>query len=103
MQQITFNGHFRLLWLLSLLLPVLALNTGCATDQVHAKVQYEEISLTGDDLASHGLGFITPSTVTGQEQDIQSLAFIFAHVLEKERPDVRVIGLPEALSAINRA
>lgn len=103
LQQTIFNGHLRLLWLLSLLLPLLALNTGCATDQIHAKVQYEEISLAAGDLASHGLGFITPSTVTGQEQDIQSLAFIFARVLKEDRPDIRVVGLPEALSAINRA
>ncbi|MFQ5642605.1 MAG: hypothetical protein ACE5FQ_02785 [Thiogranum sp.] len=76
---------------------------GCSTDQVHSTVQYEEISLAAEELETHGLGFITPSTVTGQEQDVQNLAFVFARVLEKERPDIRVISLPEALSAVNQA
>ena len=101
--QILFNDRFRLQWLLSLLLPALVLNAGCTTNQIHAEVQYEEISLSANDLETRGLGFITPSTVTGQEQDIQSLAFIFARVLEEERPDIRVVGLPETLSAINQA
>ena len=86
---------------LAALLPTLS--TGCATDQVHSTVQYEDISLASNGLKTHGLGFITPSTVTGQEQDVQTLAFVFARVLEKERPDIRVISLPEALSAVNQA
>ena len=76
---------------------------GCSTNQIHSMVQYEDISLEPNGLENHGLGFITPSTVTGQEQDVQGLAFIFARVLEKDRPDIRVIGLPEALSAVNQA
>jgi hypothetical protein len=55
------------------------------------------------DLEAHGLAFITPSTVTGREQDIQALAFIFAEVMQKERPDIRLVSLPETLSAINKA
>jgi len=70
---------------------------------VHASVKFENIALTADDLESYGLGFITPSTVTGREQDIQSLAFIFSRVLEEDRPKIHVVGLPETLSAINRA
>ena len=86
---------------LAVLVPLLS--AGCATDQVHSSVQYEAISLGANDLESHGLGFITPSTVTGQEQDVQNLAFVFARMLEKERPDIRVVSLPEALSAVNQA
>ncbi|MEZ0154863.1 MAG: hypothetical protein AB9Q22_08180 [Candidatus Reddybacter sp.] len=79
------------------------LNTGCAKHQIHSSVKFENIALTADDLESYGLGFITPSTVTGQEQDIQSLAFIFARELEDSRAGIHVVSLPETLSAINRA
>lgn len=82
---------------------ILALSGGCSTDQVHASVKYKDISLAPSGLEKHGLGFITPSTVTGQEQDIQSLAFIFAGQLKEKRPDIRVVSLPEVLSAINQA
>jgi len=81
----------------------LAFSGGCSTDQIHATVKYKDISLRCCGLEAHGLGFITPSTVTGQEQDIQSLAFIFASRLEKQRPDIRVVSLPEVLSAVNQA
>jgi hypothetical protein len=98
-----FNCALRLTRFAALAALVPILSTGCSTDQVHSTVQYEDISLASDGLKIHGLGFITPSTVTGQEQDVQSLAFVFARVLEKERPDIRVISLPEALSAVNQA
>lgn len=91
------------LWAMSLLAVLLVLITGCARHQVHASVKFENIAISADDLESYGLGFITPSTVTGREQDIQSLAFIFARVLEEDRPKIHVVGLPETLSAINRA
>ena len=56
-----------------------------------------------DDLVNEGLAFITPSTVTGQEQDKQTLAFGFAKAMQERRPDIRIVTLPETLSAINRA
>ena len=90
-------------WLVSLLTLLFVMNTGCARHQVHASVEFENIALTADDLETYGLGFITPSTVTGREQDIQSLAFIFARVLEEDRTEIYVVGLPETLSAINQA
>jgi hypothetical protein len=86
-----------------LILFVISVLSGCSTSQVHSSVQFEDISLAPDGLANHGLAFITPSTVTGREQDIQPLAFIFAEVMQKERPDVKVVSLPETLSAINKA
>ena len=76
---------------------------GCSKNQIHSTVQFEDISLSQIGLTTEGLGFITPSTVTGREQDIQTLAFIFAQVLETTRPDIKVISLPEILSAINQA
>lgn len=101
-QSLFYNAH-RLLVFTSLAVLAAVFFTGCSTKQIDATVQYEDISLEPNGLTKHGLGFITPSTVTGREQDIQSLALIFARVLEKERPDIRVISLPEALSAINQA
>lgn len=86
-----------------LLVMALVLSAGCSNNQIHSTVQYEDISLAADGLENHGLGFITPSTVTGREQDIQGLAFTFAEILEQERPDIRVVSLAETLSAINRA
>ena len=85
---------------LSLLIILLA---GCANDQIHSSVQFEDISLSPQGLETYGLAFITPSTVTGREQDIQALAFMFAEVMQKERPQIRVVSLPETLSAINKA
>ncbi len=99
--RLTANAHPR--WLMSLLAVLIVINTGCARQQIHASVKFENIALSSNDLESHGLGFITPSTVTGREQDIQSLAFIFARMLEEDRPQIHVVGLPETLSAINRA
>ena len=103
MVQSVFHTTRRLLGFAALAVLVALLSGGCSSNQIHSTVQYEDISLASNGLETHGLGFITPSTVTGQEQDVQSLAFIFARVLEKERPDIRVISLPEALSAINQA
>ena len=82
---------------------ITVLGGGCATDQIHSTVKYEDISLAPNALETYGLGFITPSTVTGRDQDIQSLAFIFASRLRDKRPDIRVVSLPEVLSAVNRA
>jgi hypothetical protein len=79
-----------------------ALISGCSTHQIQSSVQYEDLSLSPKGLETYGLAFITPSTVTGREQDIQTLAFIFAEVMQQERPDIKVISLPETLSAINK-
>jgi hypothetical protein len=76
---------------------------GCALDQTHSKADYEKFSLQQNDLVAGGLAFITPSTVTGQEQDKQTLAFGFAKAMQERRPDIRIITLPETLGAINRA
>ncbi len=103
MVQADFCHAHRLVRVAALAVLVAVLSGGCSNNQIHSTVQYEDISLASNELETHGLGFITPSTVTGQEQDVQSLAFIFARVLEKERPDIRVISLPEALSAVNQA
>ncbi|MGD8367303.1 MAG: DUF4136 domain-containing protein [Desulfobacterales bacterium] len=74
-----------------------------AAPQIYSRASHESISLKPGDLEAHGLAFITPSTVTGQEEEKQAVAFTFAHVLEKERPGIRCRTLSETLSAINHA
>ncbi len=75
---------------------------GCIP-QKHSSVQHQLISLKAEDLQAYGLAFITPSTVTGQEEEMQAVAFTFAEVLKKKRLDVPCVTLPETLSAINQA
>jgi len=77
---------------------------GCgAGTQVHSKGSHQTLSLEPGDLEAYGLAFITPSTVTGQEEEKQAVAFTFAHVLKQERPGIRCLTLPETLSIINKA
>lgn len=60
------------------------------------------INLQYEDLRSGGIAFITPSSITGQEEDKQALALAFTEVLLKARPDLHVVALPQTLSAVNR-
>lgn len=92
-------------WMCRLLfiLPAAALLSGCAGNQIHSTAHHSDISLQSGDLETHGLAFITPSTVTGQEEDKQTLAFVFSDVIEKVRPDIPIMRLPQTLSAINKA
>jgi DUF971 family protein len=76
---------------------------GCFVPQIYPTVQDRKISLNQKDLETHGLAFITPSTVTGQEEEKQTIALTFAEVLVKERPSIRCVALPETINAINRA
>lgn len=86
----------------ALLLACFAL-AGCYGTQIYPTLQEQRISLAPGDLDAGGVAFITPSTVTGQEQETQAVALIFADVLKHERPGLRVLTLAEALGAINRA
>jgi hypothetical protein len=76
---------------------------GCYGTQIYPTLQEQRISLSAGDLESGGVAFITPSTVTGQEQETQGLALVFAEVLRRERPGLRVVTLAETLGAVNRA
>lgn len=60
-------------------------------------------TLRPGDLKAGGLAFLTPSTVTGQEEDRQTLALLFTEALAAERKELRLVPLPEVLSAVNRA
>jgi hypothetical protein len=75
----------------------------CSAQQNHSTAQHASINLTSSDLETYGLAFISPSTVTGREEDKQTVAFIVAKVLKKERPNIRQVSLPDALGAINKA
>ena len=79
---------------------VLAL-AGCT--QTYPTLQEHQIALRPGDLEASGIAFLTPSTVTGQEQEKQAVAFIFADVVKRERQSLRVVSLAETLGAVNKA
>lgn len=82
----------------------LMLATACSSSpQVQLSLDYEDFTLSPGDLAAHGVAFITPSSITGHEQDRQTVAFLFAQVLRQEKPEIPVVTLAETLSRINAA
>jgi hypothetical protein len=88
------------------ILSVLAAATlclGCAIPQTYHSTQHRTFALEPDDLPQYGIAFITPSTVTGQEEEKQAVAFTFSEVLYTQRPDIPIKTLPQTLSAVNRA
>lgn len=87
----------------SLFLPLLCALLLSSCFSVHSTQEYRGFALTIDDLQQHGIAFITPSSITGQEEDRQALALTFAQVLQEKRPEMRVVTLPETLGALNRA
>jgi hypothetical protein len=76
---------------------------GCFGTQIFPSLQEQRSGLRPGDLEAGGVAFITPSTVTGLEQETQAVALTFADVLRRERPAVRVITLADTLGAVNRA
>jgi hypothetical protein len=76
---------------------------GCYGTQIYPNLQVQRISLEPGELEAAGVAFITPSTVTGKEQETQAVALVFAEVLKRERPRLRVVTLAETLGAVNRA
>jgi hypothetical protein len=80
-----------------------SLFTGCFIPDKQFTNKYRDFSLGKGELATHGLAFITPSTVTGQEEEKQALALIAADVLKEKRPDIRCVTLAETLSVVNKA
>ena len=81
----------------------LAWIAGCGAAQVYSTVNHHQFTLSGDALKNSGIAFITPSTVTGQEEEKQAVAFTFVETLKTQRPDIKCVSLPETLSAINKA
>jgi len=89
------------------LLACALLLAGCSTTSQMYSAQIiaepSSTSLQSGDLASFGIAFVTPSTVTGQEEDKPALALAFSKTLREQRPDTHVISLTETLTSINRA
>lgn len=92
-----------------LALALALLLSGCSAQKIRAETQQTSpttqvlaINLRHEDLRTAGMAFITPSSITGQEEDKQALSLAFTAVLRNVRPDLRIVPLPETLSAINR-
>jgi len=78
--------------------------SGCSTAPIYYPTLHEQvISLRKGDLESAGIAFITPSTVTGQEQEKEAVALTFTDVLKSERPGLKISTLAETLGAVNKA
>jgi len=81
-----------------------ALLGGCSTGLLYyPKVNEQVISLSKGDLEAAGIAFMTPSTVTGQEQEKEAVALTFTDILKAERPGLKVIPLAATLGAVNKA
>lgn len=76
---------------------------GCFGTQIYPTLEQRIISLKAGELEASGVAFITPSTATGQEEEKQAAALIFAEVLKRDRPKIRVVTLAETLGAVNKA
>lgn len=83
---------------------VALLLSGCSsTSQLHSTTQALAINLEPQVLNATGIAFITPTSVTGQEEDKQALALAFTEALKRVRPDLRIVTLPATLGAVNQA
>ena len=77
---------------------------GCTMAPVYyPTVNPHVISLAKGDLEAGGIAFVTPSTVTGQEQEKEAVALTFTDTLKTERPQLKVTTLAQTLGAVNRA
>jgi hypothetical protein len=82
----------------------LSLVAGCSSAPVYyPTLNQQAISLRKGDLEAHGIAFITPSTITGQEQEKEAVALTFTDVLKSQRPALKVSTLAETLGAVNKA
>ena len=91
---------------LVVLLAAMSFLAGCATQgspQTAGDAQVSVLNLPPGSLEAEGLAFLTPSTVTGQEEDRQALALSFQDEVVRVRPRLRPVSLPATLTAINRA
>jgi len=77
---------------------------GCsATVQTSSAPEHDSRGLKAEDLRAGGIAFLTPSSITGHEEDKQALAVAFATALRAQRSDVRVVPLSDTIGAVNRA
>lgn len=91
------------IWLIILLLALSVPLPACtALNQVIPTGRSHNVSLQSGDLGEQGLGFITPSTVSGKEVDMQAVSLIFEGVLRDRRPQIRTLPLSETIGSVNR-
>lgn len=90
------------IFLISVILLALGMS-GCSTTQEYSSAKQQIIDLNEGDLSRDGLAFLTPTTVTGKEEDKQVFALVFTDTLAELRPDIPLLTLPQTLSAINQA
>jgi len=102
--RITRHGAQNIRLIIGLCVVLAAVISGCTfMDQIDYESEHTAISLGPNDLELYGIGFLTPSAATGREADKQALAMGFSHKLQEMRPEVRVLPLPNVLSAMNGA
>jgi hypothetical protein len=78
--------------------------TGCGvTSQLHSELNYGAAAEAVLALDDAGIGVLTPAAPTGQESDKQALGDSLSSALQHELAVAHVLGLPEMLSAINKA
>ena len=94
------NYKIRFLWVAAM---TAALLGGCFAPQIYPTVRERNISMQPGDLEAHGIAFITPSAATGQEEEKQAIALVFAETLREQRPGVRALALAQTLGAVNQA
>lgn len=75
---------------------------GCST-QLQSNIEHNVHLLAKDAIKQHGMTFITPTTITGMEEDKQYLALTFSHALKKQRPELKITDLSKTLGMINQA
>ena len=86
----------------ALLVSLASLGACTFAPQHYSQPEIRADSLEKGALARGGLAILTPSAVTGQEEDRQTLALLFTEALANARPDITIVPLPDVLSAVNR-
>jgi len=74
---------------------------GCST-QLKTSIEHNVHLLQKDEIKNHGMSFITPTTITGMEEDKQYLALTFSHALHKIRTELKITDLSKVLGMINQ-
>lgn len=92
------NHHYHHVFLLFACLALSA----CSKNHIYSFTEHVAIDLQANALRTGGIAFVTPSTITDQAEDKQTLAFIFTDALKQLRPDVHLATLPQTLGSINR-
>lgn len=77
--------------------------SACARSTMYTTEDHQNLTITSDALRQDGIALLSPSSITGREQDRQSLALTFAEVFRETRPEVRLVTLPETIAALNQA